>query len=66
MDKDREFVVKKLFTIRNKHLKYFTDNNYKILSCVTINWEKPISAHLTSILLPFDIAWDLEGMFWVD
>jgi len=66
MDKNREYVSSKLSAIREKHLNYFIVNNCKILSCVTINWKKPISAHLINKLLPIDIAWDLESMFWVD
>ena len=65
MDKDRKFVIDRLFTIRKNHLKYFIDNNCKILACLSVNWEKPISAHVTNKNLPFEIASDIEGMFWV-
>jgi len=65
MDKDKEFIAKKLFAIRNKYLDYFSANNCRILTCITVNWERPISVHLVNKELPFDISCDLEEMFWV-
>jgi hypothetical protein len=65
MGKKLQYVARKLFAIRNNHCHYFADNNWQILLCVKINWEKPFSAHLVNTLLPFNIACDIEEMFWV-
>ena len=59
------FAVSKLFSIRKKHLAYLLANNLNIMLIADINWETPISAHC-AILLPYELACDIEEMFWVD
>lgn len=66
MNDDINFVAHKLIDIRLKHKDYFVANKVKIVFCVKINWDHPISAHLQNHLLPFEIANDLESMFWID
>lgn len=58
------FAVRYLTAIEKKHSDYFTQNNLKIMDCVTIS-ESPIcSVHITNETLPFEIKDDIESMFW--
>jgi len=65
MDKDKQYVAQKLFAVRKKYLNYFEESGCRILTCVAVNWEKPISMHLVNKDLPFEISCDLEEMFWI-
>lgn len=65
MDKDKGFVLERLLMIKKKHSVYLIANNLKIMLITRIDWEKPISAHCVGIL-PFELTWDIESIFWTD
>lgn len=62
--KQLNFAVRYLTAIEKKHSDYFTQNNLKIMDCITIS-ESPIcSVHIKNEALPFEIKDDIESMFW--
>ena len=65
MDKEMEFVCGQLINIDQKHADYLHANAITIMQIVHINWEKPFSAHSVG-QIPFDLASDIEEMFWVE
>ena len=59
------YVLDKLLMIKKKHSVYLIANNLKIMLITDINWEDPVSVHCVG-LLPFELSWDIEQMFWIE
>jgi hypothetical protein len=58
------FIGKRIIEIERKYALYFWNKEYRIKHCIKVNWEEPISIHLINHLLPFEIAYEIETIFW--
>ncbi len=59
-------IVRKIREIKKKYATYFSDKDFEVRNCIKIDLTPPISTHVINHILPFEIACDIEEMFWVD
>ncbi|WP_426671360.1 hypothetical protein ACPPVU_08995 [Mucilaginibacter sp. McL0603] len=64
MINDINFIVANILKLEKKYALYFRDKDYKIRNCVKVILSEPVSIHLINHVLPFEIACDIEEMFW--
>ncbi|MGZ3766969.1 MAG: hypothetical protein ACXVB0_18275 [Mucilaginibacter sp.] len=57
-----EIVFAKLMSIKNRHRKYFEENDLYIFACVVIDWGKPITIKVTHKTLPPEIKQEIEDI----
>ncbi len=56
----------KLLTIRDKYNDYFSQGAPDIFAIALIIRDDPASIHCTARDVPFELASDIEEIFWVD
>jgi len=61
----KEFALTYLLAVEKKNQNYFTENNLKIMDCVTISENGIVSVHIINKDLPYEIIHEIETMFWI-
>jgi hypothetical protein len=61
----RDSVFDRLISIQKKYSKYFHEHDLDIFSVIFINWNEPVSVHVTAEDIPADLKHDIENIFYI-
>ncbi len=66
MSSSKQFAIDYLKAVERQHSVFFTTNRLKIMDCVTFKGTRLVTVHVVKGLLPDDIVYDIEIMFWIE